>query len=88
MSYVIEKPGESRIAKMVGSKETSVPVIKMYGCTQEGHSVMVNIHGVLPYIYVPVPTAKIQPGLTHQDVCDKFRTALNVSSTTFLRTFF
>mmetsp|Transcript_16058 Transcript_16058/g.17971 ORF Transcript_16058/g.17971 Transcript_16058/m.17971 type:complete len:1054 (-) Transcript_16058:969-4130(-) len=31
-------------------------ILRMYGITQEGHSVMCHIHGFRPYIFVPVPT--------------------------------
>lgn len=42
--YHVEK-GESSFAAQIRNKEPSYPVIKMYGITAEGHSVMVHIHG-------------------------------------------
>jgi len=35
--------------------ETRVPVLRMYGVTEEGNSVLAHIHGFLPYFYVPCP---------------------------------
>jgi len=37
------------------TKETKVPVVRMYGVTQEGNSVLAYIHGFLPYFYVQCP---------------------------------
>eukprot|EP00929_Paragymnodinium_shiwhaense_P105428 TRINITY_DN7044_c0_g1_i1.p1 TRINITY_DN7044_c0_g1~~TRINITY_DN7044_c0_g1_i1.p1 ORF type:complete len:1040 (-),score=307.96 TRINITY_DN7044_c0_g1_i1:396-3515(-) len=34
---------------------TKVPVVRMYGVTEEGNSVLAHIHGFLPYFYVPCP---------------------------------
>lgn len=36
---------------IVGSTEGPVPVVRMYGVTQEGYSVMASIHGFTPYFY-------------------------------------
>ena len=33
----------------------AVPEIRMYGATQEGHPVLVHVHGFLPYFYVHAP---------------------------------
>jgi len=35
--------------------ETRVPVLRMYGITEGGNSVLAHIHGFLPYFYVPCP---------------------------------
>jgi DNA polymerase delta subunit 1 len=35
--------------------ETKVPVLRMYGVTEGGNSVLAHIHGFLPYFYVPCP---------------------------------
>ena len=32
-----------------------VPVLRMYGITSEGYSVLAHIHGFAPYFYCPVP---------------------------------
>jgi len=35
--------------------EQKVPVLRMYGVTEGGNSVLAHIHGFLPYFYVPCP---------------------------------
>ena len=35
----------------------SSPVIRMFGCTAEGNSVLARIHSFLPYFYIPMPEA-------------------------------
>jgi DNA polymerase delta subunit 1 len=40
---------------IVGAAEGPVPIIRMYGVTGEGQSVMANIHGFTPYLYVSFP---------------------------------
>jgi DNA polymerase delta subunit 1 len=37
--------------EVVGSKEGPVPVIRMYGVTPDGNSVMTCVHGFTPYLY-------------------------------------
>lgn len=37
------------------SPEEIVPVIRVYGVTEEGHSVFAHIHGFIPYFYIPAP---------------------------------
>lgn len=37
------------------SSEEIVPVIRLYGVTQEGHSVFAHVHGFVPYFYIPCP---------------------------------
>lgn len=41
--------------KVVGSREAIVPVVRMYGSTRQGHSVVAYVHGVTPYFYVGLP---------------------------------
>jgi DNA polymerase delta subunit 1 len=40
---------------VIGSKEGPVPIIRLYGVTKEGRSVMAAIHGFTPYFYVSLP---------------------------------
>ena len=54
-----------------GSNEASQPVIRMFGCTREGNSVTVHVHGFRSYFYVDCPT-----GLTAQSVTS-IQVALN-----------
>jgi hypothetical protein len=58
--------------------ENERPVIKMYGCSQEGYSVALSIHHFQPYIYTPVPL-KLNPDISRDDLCNHFKSALNVS---------
>jgi len=44
-------------SSIVGSMEGPVPIIRMYGVTNEGYSVMANIHGFTPYFYISFPTS-------------------------------
>ena len=40
---------------MPGSQEGPVPIIRIYGVTEKGNSVMAHVHGYAPYLYVPAP---------------------------------
>ena len=53
-----------------GSRRKPVPIIRLYGVTQAGNSVLANIHGFTPYFYCNTP-----PGMTPADL-GKFRAAL------------
>lgn len=55
----------------------AVPVIKMYGCSEEGYSIALSIYNFMAYIYTPVPI-KIQKDLTNEVLCTNFLSALNV----------
>lgn len=37
------------------SPEEIVPIIRLYGITEEGNSVFAHIHGFVPYFYIPCP---------------------------------
>ena len=41
--------------KVVGSREAIVPVVRLYGSTREGHSVLAYVHGFTQYFYVALP---------------------------------
>lgn len=43
--------------EVIGSTEGPVPIIRMYGVTEQGQSVMANIHGFTPYFYVSFPAS-------------------------------
>lgn len=74
-NYSIQQP-DSKFSRTVGSKEKSVPIIRMFGLTESGASVLLIIHGVLPYIYVPVPIPQKQLQ-NIPDLCNKFRISLD-----------
>lgn len=40
---------------LVGSRENIVPVIRLFGVTREGRSVLTFVHGFTPYFYVAFP---------------------------------
>ena len=40
---------------ILGSTVGPVPIIRLYGCTSKGNSVLAHIHGVTPYFYVLLP---------------------------------
>lgn len=37
------------------SPEEIVPVIRLYGVTDEGHSLFAHIHGFVPYFFISAP---------------------------------
>ena len=57
---------------MPGSTVGPVPIIRMYGVTEIGNSVQMNVHGFTPYFYV------IAPKDFKQSDCSYFRSSLNV----------
>lgn len=75
--------GEPHPKITVGSSERHIPVIRMFGITEEGHSVLTNVYGFLPYLFVPVPNGwyKLVADSNEQlRVCSALRKVLNVSS--------
>jgi DNA polymerase delta subunit 1 len=67
VDYYIGNPHKN----MPGSRQSPVPIIRMFGLTMEGHSVCAHIHGFTPYFYVPAPK-----GFT-TDHCETFRKDLD-----------
>lgn len=59
---------------MPGSHVGKVPIVRLYGVTEAGNSVLALVHGVIPYFYVEAP-----PGFKLED-CAEFRRSLNVCS--------
>mmetsp|Transcript_66272 Transcript_66272/g.177460 ORF Transcript_66272/g.177460 Transcript_66272/m.177460 type:complete len:291 (-) Transcript_66272:641-1513(-) len=49
----------------------AVPVMRLYGVTQDGHSVIAHIHGYDPYFYVQAPAGMVP------SQCEEFADALN-----------
>ncbi|KAL1529097.1 hypothetical protein AB1Y20_000057 [Prymnesium parvum] len=54
-----------------GSNESRAAVIRLFGVTKEGHSVVAHVHGFKPYFFVRAP-----PGFTPQDI-PQFQATLN-----------
>ncbi len=53
-----------------GNPNPELPVLRMYGVTSEGRSVMAHIHGFMPYFYAQCPNG-------FRD-CDTLRNKLEV----------
>ena len=51
------EPWRNPKGKIIGSSEGPVPVIRLYGVTNEKSSVMLSIHGFTPYMYVSLPSS-------------------------------
>lgn len=60
-------------AAVPGSKEGSVPILRLYGVTEHGHSVTAHVHGFTPYFYVAA-----HPDLT-EDMLPRFRVELDTA---------
>ncbi|XP_046893515.1 DNA polymerase delta catalytic subunit isoform X1 [Hypomesus transpacificus] len=48
------------VAGMPGQAHSTVPIIRMFGVTDQGNSVCCHVHGFAPYFYTPAP-----PGFTN-----------------------
>lgn len=59
------------IQGMPGLSEGPCPVIRFYGITMEGNSVLCHVHGFLPYFYTPAPKD------FNVEDCEKFRAELD-----------
>jgi len=61
------------VSGMPGASSGPVPVVRMYGVTNDGNSVCAHVHGFHPYIYVPAPQG------FEKDRLGEFRRALNTA---------
>jgi DNA polymerase delta subunit 1 len=52
----------------------ALPMIRMFGVTEEGNSVLCNVHGFFPYFYLPCPSANFT-----EDDCEQLAKSLNGS---------
>lgn len=41
------------MSKFRGTDIKQVPVIRVFGSTQNGEKICLHVHGVMPYIYIP-----------------------------------
>jgi len=55
IDYYTDAP-DTRFAARDTKQDTRVPVLRMYGVTEHGNSVLAHIHGFLPYFYVQCPS--------------------------------
>ncbi|KAK7098957.1 DNA polymerase delta catalytic subunit-like [Littorina saxatilis] len=67
VDYYVGRP----LPEMPGATVGPIPVIRMFGITMEGNSVVAHIHGFHPYFFVPA-----QPNFKKED-CGKFKDALD-----------
>ena len=51
------EPWRTPQGEIFGSTEGPVPVIRLYGVTNEKTSVMLSVHGFTPYMYVSLPAS-------------------------------
>lgn len=63
--------------QMQGARAGLVPIVRMFGVTEAGQSIMVHVHCFTPYFYVQAPS-----GFTEAD-CGTFRSSLNVRKRAF-----
>ncbi|VDM34153.1 unnamed protein product, partial [Hydatigera taeniaeformis] len=61
----------AKVANMLGPNCNPVPIIRVYGVSEKGHSVVAHVHGFLPYFYVAAPQNFMQEHL------EEFRRQLN-----------
>jgi DNA polymerase delta subunit 1 len=54
---------------MPGAQSGSVPIVRMFGVTDSGHSVCLHVHGFSPYFYVLVPSSFKQQHCLPFKVC-------------------
>jgi hypothetical protein len=77
ITYVIEEaPLSSHCSKR--TIEKNVPIIKMFGCTDDGYSVALSIYNFMPYIFVPIPSTTIVSLENEESVCSSFQKSLEV----------
>ena len=57
---------------MPGAQSGPVPILRLFGVTMEGNSVCANVHGFLPYFFVPAPSEGFR-----DEHCRRFREELN-----------
>nr|CAB3265000.1 DNA polymerase delta catalytic subunit [Phallusia mammillata] len=62
---------EQQIPEMPPIQGGTAPVLRMFGLTMEGHSVLCHVHGFLPYFFV-----KAMNGFQEKH-CEEFRACLN-----------
>ena len=65
------------MAGMPGCKDGPKPIMRMYGVTENGNSVLCHVHGFVPYFFVPAPKgfnpehcATFQQSLNSTVLCD------------------
>ncbi|EUB64906.1 DNA polymerase delta catalytic subunit [Echinococcus granulosus] len=62
-----------KLSAMPGPNHSPVPIIRVYGVSEKGHSVVAHIHGFMPYFYVSAPQHFMEKHLI------EFRRQLNLA---------
>lgn len=55
-----------------------VPVLRIFGPNASGQKCCLHLHGIFPYLYVPVPGSNVQPGFQYK-LAASLDKALNIS---------
>ena len=58
---------------MPGCRDNPTPIMRMFGVTDQGNSVLCHVHGFVPYFFVPAPN-----GFKSEN-CGVFQSFLNRS---------
>ncbi|KAL3277042.1 hypothetical protein HHI36_012403 [Cryptolaemus montrouzieri] len=61
-----------------GSAVHQVPVIRVFGSTQNGKKICVHVHGIFPYFYIPYDGLEEPNGLMYKIACNLDK-AINIS---------
>ena len=56
---------------MPGLRDGPKPIMRMYGVTNDGNSVLCHVHGFVPYFFVPAPKGFVS------EHCGLFQSNLN-----------
>lgn len=72
---VLAQPYKSEKATELGSCESKIPLIRLFGLTEAGQSILVNVYGYLSYMYIAVP--QHPPEMDDFTLCNNLKVALN-----------
>lgn len=50
-----ENPGKATKRPVPGARQGAVPILRLYGVDEEGHSVLAHVHGFSPYFWMSLP---------------------------------
>ncbi|XP_049851276.1 uncharacterized protein LOC126325829 [Schistocerca gregaria] len=72
---IVSEPYASPKAFEDGEPLSKIAVIRLFGCTEDGNSVLLNVYGFMPYCYVAVPAGASQ--IEDYALCKAMKTELN-----------
>ena len=77
VKYIMEETQKTPAFSRDRTDEPIVPVIKMFGTTQEGESVALSVYNFMPYFYVPLPISLPEERVEERtQLCVAFHNAL------------